>query len=122
MKNLNLILALLAVALPCSAAQAGGDAVNGKQVYAARCIACHTIDASVAGPAHRGVVGRKAGSVAGFDYSPALKASRLVWNERNLDRWLSNPEGLIPGQRMFYSVPGAKERADLIAYLKTEHN
>ncbi|MCE3605791.1 c-type cytochrome [Massilia sp. P8910] len=111
---------LLAMAIPCASALAG-DAVIGQKVYAARCIACHTIDASVAGPAHRGVVGRKAGSVAGFDYSPALKTSKVVWNEKNLDRWLSNPEKFIPGQRMFFSVSDPTERADLIAYLKTQH-
>ena len=114
-------LCLIAAPLPHAAARAAGDAVNGAKVYAARCVACHTIDASVAGPAHRGVVGRKAGSVVGFDYSPAVKASRIVWTEKNLDRWLSNPEKFIPGQRMFFSVSDAKERADLIAYLKTQH-
>jgi cytochrome c len=116
----RLLLASCLAASCLSGAWAAGDPVNGQKLYAARCMACHTIDASIAGPAHRGVVGRKAGSVPGFDYSPALKKSGVVWNERNLDRWLSNPETFIPGQRMFYAVPDAAERADLIAYLKTQ--
>jgi len=103
-----------------TAAHAGGDAQNGKLLYGSRCIACHSIDVSLAGPAHRGVFGRKAGSVADFDYSPALKKSQVVWNEKNLDRWLANPEKFIPGQKMNYSVPEAQDRADLIAYLKTQ--
>ncbi|MES2295503.1 MAG: c-type cytochrome [Pseudomonadota bacterium] len=116
----NRVLSLVLTALPLAAAHAAGDAEAGKKVYAARCIACHTIDASVAGPAHRGVVGRKAGSVAGYDYSPALKASGTIWNEKNLNRWLSNPEKFIPGQRMFVSLTDGQERADVIAYLKTQ--
>jgi cytochrome c len=101
-------------------AQAGGNAENGKQLYASRCIACHSIDASLAGPAHRGVFGRKAGSVVDFDYSPALKKSAVIWNEKTLDKWLENPEKFIPGQKMGYSVSDAKEREDLIAYLRTQ--
>ena len=99
---------------------ARGDANNGKLLYASRCIACHSIDASLAGPAHRGVFGRKAGSVIDFDYSPALKKSRVIWNEKTLDKWLANPEKAIPGQKMNYSVADAGERGDLIAYLKTQ--
>jgi cytochrome c len=63
------------------------------------------------------VVGRRAGSVAGFDYSPALKASRIVWDAATLERWLTDPEALVPGQRMGYSLGDAAVRADVIAYL-----
>jgi cytochrome c len=51
-------------------------------------------------------------------YSDALKSSHLVWGDDTLDRWLADPEKAVPGQRMFVNVPDAKERADLIAYLK----
>jgi cytochrome c len=106
--------------LACSgAACAQGNADNGKRLYAAKCMACHSVDASIAGPAHRGVFGRRAGSVAGFDYSSALMKSAIVWNEKTLDQWLSDPEKLIPGQKMGVSVADEKERRDLIAYLKT---
>lgn len=119
---MKIIWSLFAVAacLTSSFAQAGGDAENGKLLYASRCIACHSIDASLAGPAHRGVFGRKAGSVIDFDYSPALKKSRVIWNEKTLDKWLANPEAFMPGQKMGYSVSDAGERADLIAYLKSQ--
>lgn len=62
--------------------------------------------------------GRAAAQAKGFAYSDALKASRLVWTEEALDRWLTDPEKTVPGQRMGVSVPDAKERADLIAYLR----
>jgi cytochrome c len=108
-------LAVLAVVPP---ARAAGDAVRGEQLYVSRCGACHSLDENRAGPAHRGVFGRKAGAASGYDYSPALKASGVVWNERTLDRWLANPEKLVRGQKMGFSVPDRKDRADVIAYLK----
>jgi cytochrome c len=95
------------------------DAGRGKQLYESRCIGCHSIDENRVGPAHRGVFGRKAGAAKGFDFSPALKASRMIWNEKTLDRWLTNPEATIPGQRMGFSVPKAADRADIIEYLRT---
>ena len=95
------------------------DAVRGQQLYESRCGACHSIDENRAGPAHKGVYGRKAGLAKGFDYSPAVRSSKIVWNEKTLDQWLANPEKLIPGQKMGFSVPEAKDRADLIAFLRT---
>ena len=106
--------------LSISFAYASGDAINGKLLYSSRCIACHSIDENLAGPAHRGVFKRKAGSVIDFDYSPALKKSKVIWNEKTLDKWLTNPEKFIPGQKMGYSVSDAKDREDLIAYLKSQ--
>ena len=110
----------LAVALMAVAPNAfgAGDAGRGQQLYESRCVACHSVDQSRVGPAHQGVFGRRAGRVADYDYSPALKASSLVWSERTLDAWLTNPERMIPGQKMGYQVTDANDRADLIAYLK----
>jgi cytochrome c len=108
---------ILASLLAPAAAWAAGDAEAGRQLYEARCTGCHSEDANRVGPAHRGVFGRKAGSQPGYAYSPALLASPVVWNEATLERWLADPEGLIPGQRMGYSVAAAGDRADLIAYL-----
>jgi cytochrome c len=96
------------------------DATRGKELYESRCTGCHSLDQDRIGPRHRGVIGRKAGAVPGFEYSPALRASRLVWSPRTLDAWLTNPERLIPGQRMNYSVPDASDRAAVIAYLEVE--
>lgn len=96
----------------------GADAARGKELYESRCIGCHSLDENRAGPAHRGLFGRKAGSVKGFDYSPALKSSRVIWNDKTLERWLANPEALIPGQKMGFSVPEPADRADIIEYLR----
>jgi cytochrome c len=76
------------------------------------------MDFNGVGPAHRGVFARAAAQAKGFVYSDALKTSRLVWTEEALDRWLADPEKAAPGQRMGVNVPDAKDRADLIAYLK----
>jgi cytochrome c len=94
-----------------------GDAVHGKTLYQG-CAACHSIDENDLGPRHRGVVGRKAGTVADYNYSPALKSSGLTWTEDNLDRWLTNPSSLVPGTKMFFKIEDPQARADIIAYLK----
>ncbi len=93
-----------------------GDAVRGQTLYQT-CSGCHSLDENDVGPKHRGVVVRHAGSVPGFSYSPALKASGLTWTKANLDRWLTNPQALVPGARMFFSVRDPQTRADIIAYL-----
>ena len=101
------------------ATQAGADeALDGKALYEARCGGCHALDADRTGPHHAGVFGRKAGSVAGFAYSPALAGSRIVWNEVTLERWLQDPEALIPGQRMNVRVSDPAERRAIIGYLR----
>jgi cytochrome c len=109
----------MGLALGHVSARATGDAVRGAQAYEERCGACHSVDADRVGPRHAGVMGRKAGNVPGFAYSPALKASNIRWDEQTLDRWLTNPEALVPGQRMGYSLADPMLRADVIAYLGT---
>jgi len=106
---------LLALTAPV---RATGNAEAGLALYQARCAACHSLDHNGVGPAHRGVFGRGAALAPGFAYSDALKSSHLVWDEASLERWLADPEKLAPGQRMGVDVPDAKDRADLIAYLK----
>jgi cytochrome c len=115
----------LALSAPSGSAAAGasrgeaaGDAARGARLYERRCGGCHSVDANRVGPAHRGIFGRRAGTAAGFDYSPALRASRLVWNARTLDAWLADPERTIPGQAMGFRVDDVEDRADLIAYLR----
>jgi cytochrome c len=78
------------------------------------------VDFNGVGPSHRGVFGRPAAKAKGFTYSKALAASGLVWNESSLDRWLADPEKLVPGQTMGMSVPEGQARADLIAFLKQQ--
>lgn len=99
---------------------AGGDAIRGQTLYQAMCASCHSIDYNGVGPAHKGLFDSKAGSHIDYTYSAAVKSSDIVWNEKTLDKWLSNPEKLIPGQKMGFMVPAAKDRADLIAYLKQQ--
>ena len=113
-------LLFLALLLAAGGASADGDAMRGKALYQARCTSCHSIEYNGVGPAHAGVFGRKAGLAPGYAYSPALQNAAIVWNERNLARWLANPERLVPGQKMGVSVASAKERADLIAFLKLQ--
>jgi cytochrome c len=93
-----------------------GDAARGKTLYQA-CQACHSVEDNDLGPRHRGVVGRHAGSVADYNYSPALKSSGITWDPRTLDRWLTNPSALVPGTKMFFKIDDAQSRADIIAYL-----
>jgi len=95
-----------------------GDPKAGEAIYA-RCLACHALGYDRVGPRHCGLFGRSAGSVAGFQYSPAMKKAKIVWNEKTLDRFLANPLKAVPGTNMTYAgVTDPRERADLIAYLK----
>lgn len=110
--------AMLALALH-GAATANPDAEAGKRLYQQKCAGCHSVDANGVGPAHRGVFGRKVGSVPGFAYSKALQESPVVWTEVTLQAWLTNPRQLIPGQDMYFKVTDAKSREDIIAYLAT---
>jgi cytochrome c len=124
-RQLAIAAALLGAVLgsPASAEPAAGtgDPERGRIVYQG-CMGCHSIDDDDVGPRHRGVVGRRAGSVPGYAYSPALKASGLVWDAMTLDRWLSNPQALVPGTRMFYALSDTALRADVIAYLATQRD
>ena len=97
------------------------NAAQGKQIFEQRCQACHSVEPGVNkfGPSLAGVVGRKAATVPGFNYSDALKHSGLVWTEKNLNKWLTNPHTFVPGDKMpFPGLKSATERDDVIQYLK----
>jgi cytochrome c len=121
--SLSVLLSVMAfIALPAAVfALAPGDPVRGDKIYE-RCFACHAIERDRTGPRHAGLFGRRAGSLAGFPYSPAMKkagAAGLVWSAETLDKFLENPMKYLPGTRMGYAgVKNDQERADLIAYLK----
>jgi cytochrome c len=95
------------------------DAEAGKALYQSRCSSCHSPDYPGVGPPHRGVFGRPIGKAPGYAYSPALAKATGTWTAENLDRWLTDPEKFLPGQRMGIRVDDAAERAALIEYLKT---
>jgi cytochrome c len=111
--------ATLAQSAPEAANLSQGDPVHGKTLYQA-CESCHSINDNDIGPRHRGIVGRRAGSIADYSYSPALKNSGLTWDEATLNRWLINPSALVPGTKMFFKIDDAQSRADIIAYLKEQ--
>lgn len=116
--ELAALLALWLASGTASAFAAPPDVLRGEQLYA-RCTACHALATDRVGPRHCGLLGRRAGSVPGFAYSPAMKNSGLVWDEKTLSRFLAKPLAVVPGSSMTYDgVPDAKERVDLIAYLK----
>ena len=99
-----------------------GDAAAGEKVFAA-CRTCHVFDEGVnrVGPSLHKVVGRKSGSVAGFNYSDANKNSGVTWTPDVLFDYLKDPKGFMPGTKMAF--PGVKDdqkRADLVAYLEAQ--
>jgi cytochrome c len=115
-------LLVLAAALPAATlavAVSAAPAPNGETVFNQRCKACHSAVAgkpSPLGPNLAGVVGRKAGTQA-FAYSPALKASGVVFTKPNLDKFLAAPAKMVPGTRMVIAVPDAAQRKALVEYL-----
>jgi cytochrome c len=115
-----LVLAAMTVPLAASGLPQG-DPARGEKIYG-RCFACHAIDRDRTGPRHAGLFGRRAGSVPGFAYSPAMRKAGmdgLMWTEETLDKFLQNPTKFVPGTRMGYAgIKDDQERADLIAYLK----
>jgi cytochrome c len=104
-------------------AQTAGDPAAGEDTFK-KCKTCHLADSDQnrIGPSLKGVVGRKAASVAGFNYSPAMKAKGeegMVWDAANLDKYMVDPKGFIPGNKMvFVGIKDEAERANVIAYLK----
>ena len=91
---------------------------DGAALYRVRCGSCHTIDTNRTGPMHRGVVGRRAAAVPGYNYSSALRASNITWTPQALDQWLQGPQRMVRGSRMFFTVANPQERAAIIAYLR----
>ena len=114
----GLLLAGSATAAPAA------DPAAGQQIFKAQCGICHSVAAGVngIGPTLFGVVGRSAGSVAGFNYTADQKKLGLVWAAATLDKYLANPRAMVPDTTMIYAgLKDDAERADLIAYLETLH-
>ena len=99
-----------------------GDAEKGKVVFL-QCKTCHVREEGVnrIGPSLAGVVGRKAGTIAGFQYSDANKNSGITWTPEKLFQYLENPQRIVPGTKMaFAGLPKPQDRADVIAYLQSD--
>ena len=91
---------------------------DAKALFEKRCGGCHALDRDKKGPRLGGVYGRTAGSVDSFQYSDALKNSRVKWTEETLNKWLIDTEKLVPNNDMMFHVEKADERSEIIAYLK----
>lgn len=116
------ILAALALSTLTVVPALAQDAEAGKTVFNA-CRACHQVGETAkngVGPALNGLFGRKAGSVAGYNYSAANKDSGKTWDEAFFATYIKDPKGTMPGNKMAYAgLKDDKKIADLIAYLKT---
>jgi len=120
-RNYATALAILSFLGGTSQSLAAGSPAHGQRVFGA-CAACHSLqpDQNMTGPSLAGVWNRKAGTLASFTrYSPAMKSAKIDWNDKTLDEWIADPQHVIPGNQMtFAGIKDAKQRADLIAFLK----
>ena len=117
--GMRAMLALLMMLLAGSAL-ADGDAARGEKKFE-DCAACHRLEAGAnnVGPSLHGIFGRKAAEIADIRYSPAIKRSAIFWTPETVDKFITDPQGMVPGNRMPYAgMASTANRADLIAYLQ----
>lgn len=95
---------------------------SGETLFRQRCGSCHTAQGTQnrMGPALQGVVGRRAGTVQGYNYSPALRSWGQNWTAANLERYLAGPRDIVPGTKMSIVAPSPAQRAEIIRYLQTQ--
>ena len=114
-------LAILAAAVIAAAAPGlAADAGRGEQLFV-ECASCHTLEKGVhnVGPSLAGLFQRKAGTFDDYRYSPAMKRSNITWTAEELDKFIADPQMVVPANRMPYAgMTNAADRADLIAYLQ----
>ena len=122
-KPLIMSLAIVAISVIGLSSNVAMASMTGEVVFR-YCKRCHTIDVggrNKTGPNLNGVVGRAAGSVKGFKYSPALLESGLIWDEATLDQWLTKPKEFVKGTKMWFrGLKKAEDRAAVIEYLKSQ--
>lgn len=118
MRRLVFVSILVVVTVGQASAQ---DVTAGEKVFAA-CKACHQIGENAkngVGPALNGIIGRKAGSVAGYSYSAANRDSGITWEEATFREYIKDPKAKVPGTKMIYAgLKDEKKTSDLIAFLK----
>ena len=123
MQTLTTLLATgAALVVLTHATPAHADAASGRNDFGV-CAACHSItDTDGVGPHLNGVIGRKSGSVSGFNYSRAMKQANIVWDDQTLAAFIADPQKTVPGNHMpFSGLQDPTQRADVIAYLKSLH-
>jgi cytochrome c len=114
-------LALIALCATATPAHAEAQVADGQLLFRQRCSVCHSVapgKVSPLAPNLAGVMGRRAGSAA-FNYSPAMKASNIVWTRATLDKYLAAPSKTVVGTKMAIAVTDARQRGLLIDYLAT---
>jgi cytochrome c len=116
--SLGTCAAIMAVSVLSTAGQAQTSGKHGKELFDKRCGGCHALDRDKEGPRLAGVYGRAAASIASFDYSAGLKNSHITWTDETLEKWLADPEKLVPDNDMTFHVQSAEERREIIAFLK----
>lgn len=111
---------LLAVHLGAGAA----DLNNGQRLFNVRCASCHAVGPAAGngfGPQLNGLFGRRAGSSPGYSYSPAMKRSGIVWNDKTLTAFIGDPDDVVPGTKMrFWGIGNQKQVGDLLAWLRSQ--
>ena len=111
-----------AAGLVSAPAFAEGDAAKGQRVFNTQCRTCHKVEkdaSSPVGPTLNGLFGRKAGTLAGFEYSDAMKNSGITWDDATLAEYLKDPKAKVPGTKMaFVGLKNPAQVEDLVAYLK----
>lgn len=117
-----LALAALTCSAPCWAAPPTANVAAGKATFAAACASCHQVGPAARngfGPQLNGILGRPAGAIAGYRYSPAMQNAQIVWSEQTLAAFIRDPGRTVPGNKMrFFSLGYSDQKmADLLAYL-----
>ena len=98
--------------------RSGDQKRTGSDLFQNRCGGCHSADKDRVGPQLRGVFGRAAGAVHTFRYSDAVKSSHVVWDATTLDKWLQDPDSVVPDNDMSFRLENKAERTSIIEYLK----
>jgi cytochrome c len=115
----SLLALTMAGSLPNALAAAPVANAVAPPVAFSACAACHNSDPSALGPDLTGISGRKAAALPGFHYSPAMRRSGIVWDASSLKRYLLDPQGTVPGNRMPMGAMAEPEADDVVAYLLT---
>ena len=123
MSSKKLVVSAAAVVVLCLAVASlvqAQDATRRKILLFGACAGCHGLEPRTddQAPSLGGVIGRRAGTVPDFHYSSAMLSPNFVWDESRLEAFLADPEAIVPGNRMPFSVADKGERADIVAYLK----